>query len=71
MSVALLTAVQEQPEAKEVAAQLHLHAHDLFWANLRVQLHLPPLDLAWNPVMCVSSHFLVSIVIVFSIWGSS
>ena len=51
MSVALLTAVQEQPEAKEVAAQLHLHAHDLFWANLRVQLHLPPLDLAWNPMI--------------------
>ena len=32
------------------AAQLHLPAHDLFWANLRVQLHLPPLDQAWNPV---------------------
>ena len=32
------------------AAQLYLPAHDLFWANLRVQLHLPPLDLAWNPV---------------------
>ena len=31
------------------AAQLH--THDLFWANLKVQLHLPPLkslDLAWN-----------------------
>ena len=44
------TAVEEQPEAKEVqlsfAAQLHLPARDLFWANLRVQLHLPPLDLA-------------------------
>ena len=35
------------------AAQLHLSAHDLFWANLRVQHHLPPLDLAWNP--CVGS----------------
>ena len=31
------------------AAHLHLHAHDLFW--LRVQLHLLPLDLAWNPVV--------------------
>ena len=30
------------------AGQFHLPAHDLFWANLRVQLHLPPLDLAWN-----------------------
>ena len=32
-------------------AQLHLPTHDLFWANLKVQLHLPPLrslDLAWN-----------------------
>ena len=35
------------------AAQFHLPAHDLFWANLRVQLHLPPLDLACNPVRCV------------------
>ena len=33
------------------AAQLHLPAHDLFWANLRVQLHLPPLDLASNPAL--------------------
>ena len=43
------TAVEEQLEAKEVqlfTAQLHLPAHDLFWANLRVQLHLPPLDRA-------------------------
>ena len=46
------TAVEEQPEAKEVQVSqpiLHLPAHDLFWANLRVQLHLPPLDLAWDP----------------------
>ena len=27
------------------AAQLHLPIHDLFWVNLKVQLHLPPLDL--------------------------
>ena len=42
------TAVEEQPEAKEVQLsqpQLHLPAHDLFWADLKVQLHLPPLDL--------------------------
>ena len=25
------------------SAQLHLLTHDLFWANVRVQLHLPPL----------------------------
>ena len=33
------------------SAQLHLPTHDLFWANLKVQFHLPPLrshDLAWN-----------------------
>ena len=36
-------------------AQLHLPTHDLFWVNLKVQLHLPPsskiswsFDLAWN-----------------------
>ena len=29
------------------AAQLHLHTHDLFWANLRVQLHLHTHDLFW------------------------
>ena len=28
-----------------VTAQLHLPTHDLFWANLKVQLHLPALDL--------------------------
>ena len=35
-------------------------AHALFWANLRVQLHLPPLDLAWNPVQQTRTcaHFL-------------
>ena len=34
------------------AAQLHLPTHDLFWANLKVQLHLPPLrslDLSISP----------------------
>ena len=34
------------------AAQLHLPTHDLFWANLKVQLHLPPLrslDLLISP----------------------
>ena len=33
-------------------AQLHLPTHDLFWANLKVQLHLPPLrslDLLISP----------------------
>ena len=38
----------EQFEAKEVQlskARFHLPTLDLFWANLRVQLHLPPLDL--------------------------
>ena len=39
-----------QLEARE--AQLHLPTHDLFWANLKVQLHLPPLrslDLLISP----------------------
>ena len=36
------------------AAQLYLPTHDHFWANLRVRLHLPPLDLAWNPVLLYS-----------------
>ena len=46
------------------AAQLHLPAHDLLWANLRVQLHLPPsllliswsFDLAWNPGLTVTDR---------------
>ena len=50
------TAVEEQLEAKEVQlsqpSSTFLHAHDLFWANLKVQLHLPPLrslDLLISP----------------------
>ena len=51
------TAVDEQlgqlkQRKSNLLAQLHLPTHDLFWANLRVQLQLPPLrslDLAWNP----------------------
>ena len=52
------TAVDEQLgqlEAKDThtcSAQLHLPTHDLFWAKLRVQLHLPPLrslDLLISP----------------------
>ena len=42
------TAVEEQLEGKEVQLSqpmLHLPTHDLFWANLKAQLHLPPLDL--------------------------
>ena len=31
------------------AAQLHLPTQDLFWANLKVQLHLLPLDLLISP----------------------
>ena len=43
------------------SAQLHLPTHDLFWAKVRVQLHLPPLrslDLAWNPDAAVRSFVL-------------
>ena len=43
------TAVEEQLEAKEVqlshpSSTSLLISPDLFWANLKVQLHLPPLD---------------------------
>ena len=59
MSVALLfccwrtTWTTRSKRCPTCSAQLHLPAHDLFWANLGVQLHFPPLrsfDLAWNPV---------------------
>ena len=51
MPVALL--LRNDPKRKKSnfrSPAVWLPAHDLFWANLRVQLHLPPLDLAWNPV---------------------
>ena len=51
------TAVEEQPEAKEV--QLSQPAPP---PCLRVQLHFPPLDLAWNPAQhwfATSFHHLV------------
>ena len=43
------------------AAQLHLPTHDLFWANLKVQLHLPPLrslDLLVSPGTLRPRYFL-------------
>ena len=54
------------------AAQLHLTTHDLFWANLKVQLHFPPLDLLISPTshsplsqkrtrLCCQQHTRVSI----------
>ena len=46
------TAVEEQPEAKEVQlSQPSSTSLLMISSGLRVQLHLPPLDLAWNPVM--------------------
>ena len=56
------TAVEEQPEAKEVQlsqpSSTSLLMISSVWANLRVHLHLPPLDLAWNPVIfvCVQGY---------------
>ena len=41
------------------AAQLHLPTHDLLWANLKVQLHLPPLrslDLLISPGSLVKQN---------------
>ena len=55
MSVALLLTNNLDNSSKEsptFSAQLHLRTHDLFWANSRVQLHLPPvrsLDLLISP----------------------
>ena len=59
------TAVEQQPEAKEV--QLSQPSSTSLLMNssgLRVQLLLPPLDLAWNPVMthtgvCVSDYCII------------
>ena len=40
------TAVEQQIEAKEVQlSQPSSTSQDLFWADFKVQLHLPPLDL--------------------------
>ena len=46
------TAVEEQPEAKEVQLS-EPSSTSLFMisSGLRDQLHLSPLDLAWNPVV--------------------
>ena len=55
MSVALLLINNLDNSSKgspTFIAQLHIPTHDLFWANLRVQLHLPPLrslDLLISP----------------------
>ena len=44
------TAVEEQPEAKEVQLSQPSSTSLLVMSSgLRAQLHLPPLDLAWNP----------------------
>ena len=44
------TAVGEQPEAKEVQlSQPSSTSLLMISSGLRVQLHLPPLDLTWNP----------------------
>ena len=46
------TAVEEQPEAKEVQlSQPSSTSLLMISSGLRVRLHLPPLDLAWNPVV--------------------
>ena len=44
--------LEEKLRSPTFAAQLHLPTHDLFWANFKVQLHLPPLrslDLLISP----------------------
>ena len=42
MSVALLL---RNNSKRKKSNFLHLPIHDLFWVNLKVQLHIPPLDL--------------------------
>ena len=52
MSVALL--LRKNPKRKKSNFRSPApppYTHDLFWANLRAQLHLPPLNIAWNPVL--------------------
>ena len=59
------TAAEEQPEVKEVQlSQPSSTSLPMISSGLRVQLHLPPLDLTWIPVvmthtgvcMCVGDH---------------
>ena len=50
MSVALLLRNDPKRKKSNFRSPAPLSAHDLFWANLRVQHHLPPLDLAWSPL---------------------
>ena len=46
------TAVKEQHEAKEVQlSQPSSTSLLMISSGLKVQLHLPPLDLAWNPLV--------------------
>ena len=67
MSVALLltnnlTWTTRSKRRPTCSAQLHLPAHDLFWANLRVQLHLPPLrslDLLISPGTQIETVFML------------
>ena len=47
-----------------VEEQLACH---LFWANLRVQLHLRPLDLAWNPEDAVGPAHVLTLQIIRAI----
>jgi len=58
MSVALLLTNNldnSKQRCPTCSAQLHLPAHDLFWENLRVQLHLPPLRSLEGPAPSPSS----------------
>ena len=58
-------AVEEQPEVKEVQlSQPSSTSLLMISSGLTVQHHLPPLDLAWNPVMthtgvCVSDYCII------------
>ena len=63
MSVALLL-----HNSKRKKSNFRSPAHDLLWANLRVQLHLPPIDLAMEPwfIIPVISDILYGYIL----WGT-
>ena len=60
MSVALL--LRNKPEAKEVQLSQSSSTSLLMMSSgLRVQFHLPALDLTWNPVMTDTHEWCVDL----------
>ena len=58
------TAIEEQPEAKEVQlSQPSSTSLLVISSEVRVQLHLPPLDLAWNPAVMTHTGVCVCVCV--------